>query len=1257
VPATPYYYRLHIRNEDDTDDLLVLSSKAGDPNTLLCEAPEGEGQTIDPIMGTLEVGSYTWQAIDRQDGENTYTITAAISNGDARNQLLSHKCIGRYSTDGTEWPELHTGYLNDLKLSDAKTYTFIVGDTDRRERDAVLFKTITTQFDKVSNIIGGPVEAETPVAWGGTPTRSWGPIIDYGPARMVVIANPSGLVNPTERVTLSLTSANLPPLYMGQMGAWSVQLPAGLKWSVPAEYIDKVARPYFEHDADGIYATDGSQQSQPWGSFPQLEAKLRRVSDSAIVRTFPIAQATKKASETLPIWPPGAPDYPIGDYSALVANSNDWLIVAWDVATMGAQPSVGTAFDVWVRPKVISKDNPIHLRGHPIDLHRLANTQEGIPDDAASAATAKAALGGLFYELRITDEWEYSKFTEMLKSSAGYAVRYNADGEQEFFVTRAAQPDEVDTVTPAKIIGDDRGEPQEVIFRVEEGSAIKGVDYTLLSFRLWSEKLDSESERPIDGVIADELTINGKRRDDAVKGSRIVKFDVPGMIMLQGGLIVFNQPLKLREWIIRSGEVIIDRAGWGWADGELEVLATTLGKVGDYLDIEAPHQVNAKVGQTPITQRGGTRKVQIVSRTEMPGTSKIKVKDAGNEAQDAPEAGDSGTGGNDPSGLPVPELSLAPSDDSPFTVATVTLENVDDFDSINADTELQYLVQTAAPAPTDEGAFFGPLASSTGDDEIDAPAILSGETIWVRGRAVSAGVRGEWSDWISITLGPDVDGEGDTLPPISLALAIDPATGELSAVASGVPEIVKVYFLAGAAGGAPPAFADVIATGATDTAAPFTAAALATMAEGETRTVGAVGEDALGNRTQLTAESITRAVNTGAGSGTPGNQPLTWHATPAVVVRNIGPDLFEPKAAIPSRRYLNTSHVSKWRDQVGNWRASPGVEFVRIYSLDRGVTWHDAGPFIPLDEVRFPLPGAFVALTELAVGNNVMMSWGLRGGDGDSVAKLGNIYSDATSSAAPPDSPVDDDDDDTDLPEGGGLGDIIADWTAHSPSYDGFTDGQSAPTFFEESGAENDATAIEGLAAGTYEVDALGAGHPAVRIGADGAGFLADIPTIGTCTWYFKLGNVTGGGSAGNSGPTDQNANLVDSHSGGGAGARFNISVRGDGLLAVAWNNSGGAEGANQTIGTHSVAGPGPHKVRVAWDKAHAQVLVYVDGALDLVVSSAGVAFDMLGVARVHIGNYPTGGSFAQGRVDFERIVVYNATHVGSVGDVVEAAL
>lgn len=1149
MTQTLLYYRLRVRNAADDSDVIVLSSKTGVANALLCEPPEGDGQTIDPIMGTLEVGAYTWQAIDRYEGGDTYTITSLIADADARNQLLSNKCIGEYSTDGSTWNPLHTGYLNDLKLSDAATYTLIVGDTDRRERDAVLFKTITETFDRVSNIIGGPVEADSPVAYQGTPTRAWGPIIDYGPARFQVIANPSGLVTPTNRVTLSLVGANLPPRYLGFQGVFNGKIPN------PAEYIDQFAYQYFEDDVEGLYKTDGTQQSQPWGSFPQLEVKLRRVSDAAIFRTFPIAQAAKKAS-ALPIPPATPPDYPIGDYKALVANSNDWLIVAWDTATMGSQPSVGTQFDAWVRPIVISEENPLHLRGHPVDLHIAANDDQGIAYDATSAAATKTALGDLFYELRIEpksgDGIPYADFTEMLKSSAGYAVRYNADNEQEFFPTRATQPAAVATVTTADLIGDDRGEPQDPIFRVSESSAVKGVDVKLKQFRLWNVNTDDPSDRPIDGVIAEDLTINGKRRDESVYGSKIITFEVPGMIMLSGGSALLNQPLALRDWIIAAGEVIIDRAGWGWQEGELEVLATVAGKVGEYLDLEAPHQVNAKVGQSPVGQRGGTRKVQIVARTELPGTSKLKVKDAGNIAQDPPSAPDDGGTAVDPNdGLPVPELSLAESADNPTTIATVTLDNITDFDDLNADTELQYLVQEATPASTDSGDNFGPLESSTGDDEIDAPAVLAGELLWVRGRATiqSAQLFGAWSDWISLRLGPDDDGSGGTLSPFDLELAVD-GDGVLSAAATSlVAAITKVYFVAGDDTGSTPSYADVLAGTADASGPPFTAATLATMTVGETRTVGAIGEDALGNRTTLVLATKTRIssgdIDPGNSSGTPGNQLLTWHTTPAVVVRNVGPDLFEPEAAIASRRYLNTAAVGAMRPQLANWLASGDVELHFIYSLDAGATWNEAGPFAELNAPKFPAVGEYLPLNEGAVGTNILFSWGLKGGSGTDVVRVGNIYSDSVSSDEPPDSPSDD----TDAPQGGPLGNVLLDLNAFTLLELETVEDAELTTWPDDSGNGNDAIAhlLSGSTKPIFKAAGIGGGKPCVRFRGSSDSMRFPIPSQTEFTIYFVFDNIAKSGSVG-SGAYPNGSALIQ-NSVGSSSASFGVAMKLNGKI------------------------------------------------------------------------------------------------------------
>jgi hypothetical protein len=465
-------------------------------------------------------------------------------------------------------------------------------------------------------------------------------------------------------------------------------------------------------------------------------------------------------------------------------------------------------------------------------------------------------------------------------------------------------------------------------------------------------------------------------------------------------------------------------------------LATVPGQVGDYIDLEAPHQVNSKTDQSPVTQRGGTRKVQIVARTEMPGTSKLKVRDAGNLAQTAPEAGDSGTPLDPCFGLPTTSLSLAESVDNPYTIATVTLDDIADYEEVGADVELQYLVQEATPASTDEGDTFGPLLSSTGEDEIDAPAVLAGQTIWVRGRPFisSTGQLCSWSTWISLTLGPDDEGEGGELPAFTLALSID-VDGVLSAEAtSTVAEITSVYFLAGAVGGAAPAYADVLLETPDASGPPFTAASLATMEEGETRTVGAIGEDDLGNRTVLVLASITRAVNTGSGAGTPGNWSHAF-VTEAGGTYVLGEhdDAAEPLEAGLYRRVLLPGSYLRGQatvDVAGALTAYLDVE----YSLDDGSTWEPdpIGIRVPLKFAKHAV--GFATLVPDDAEGDVLLRAVVAGGNATAVPEIRNFIIESIAGGTPP--PLDGEDEPVDpetpgdYPEGGPLGTIIHRWHA-----------------------------------------------------------------------------------------------------------------------------------------------------------------------------------------------------------------------------------
>ena len=162
MPKTTLHYRLRVRNRDDDADVVILSSRPTDPNCLLIAPPQADGQRIDWAKGTQEIGVVVWRAADREDGENDRTITSVLSDSFARNQLLSNRCVGEYSRDSGTWTAFHTGFLNSIELEDPLTYALTVGDTDRREQDAEVFKFLTPTFSRGSYLIGGPIPAITP---------------------------------------------------------------------------------------------------------------------------------------------------------------------------------------------------------------------------------------------------------------------------------------------------------------------------------------------------------------------------------------------------------------------------------------------------------------------------------------------------------------------------------------------------------------------------------------------------------------------------------------------------------------------------------------------------------------------------------------------------------------------------------------------------------------------------------------------------------------------------------------------------------------------------------------------------------------------------------------------------------------------------------------------------------------------------------------------------------------------------------------
>ena len=286
------------------------------------------------------------------------------------------------------------------------------------------------------------------------------------------------------------------------------------------------------------------------------------------------------------------------------------------------------------------------------------------------------------------------------------------------------------------------------------------------------------------------------------------------------------------------------------------------------------------------------------------------------------------------------------------------------------------------------------------------------------------------------------------------------------------------------------------------------------------------------------------ALDPGIPTGEPANQALTWHTTPAVVVRNVGAALVEPEAARPSRRYLNTTFVGAMRAQLANWYAAPNVQFHFIYSLDSGTSWNEAGPFAELDLVKFPKVGDAAVLADDSIGANVLFSWGLKGGDGTQTVKVGNIYSQGTSSETQPDPPSD-----SGAPQGGPLGNLLLDLNAFTLLDNGVVDGATVDTWNDDSGNGNHAVSYASGREGKFKTAGIDGGKPSVRFTlADSSTMRFPIPSSNAFTLYFVLDNIVIHASTPNGNYTGAAALITNSV--GSSSASFGTAMRPDGRIS-----------------------------------------------------------------------------------------------------------
>jgi hypothetical protein len=688
VPNTQRYYRLRIRAADDLSDALVLTSVPGGTNPYLVKPFRGDGRDFDPLDGTVNTGSYSVEVIDAVTGATTRVVTAALADANARQQLLSRKAYGETSTDGAAWSPLFGGYVNSVRLTSALKYEIAIGETRRVSNDRDIFKSTVLKrafdgtpstfsvFDKTTCIFGGPIR-------GG-----WLWVRDLGGWRFKVNATSAS----PKYVQLKLTRAFDPR--KPELGTFSTLS------SAIVDYMCGVAKSYYRDSPTWRSATIR-------GWFPGILYRVQTVTGTLVGNFTPLSEPVHPDKATPP------------DIFTRTGEASIW--VAWT----GTLPSVGDQYDVYMYPTDVSKDNPLHIFEHPVDLRQKIWDESGMAYDSSVLAAVRSAIGDdLRVALRITESPGKQKdFESLLNGLFGMGTRSNGSGAEVLFNHRIKLSTSPGSTIVVNDLRDYGGSP----FELEESTVVNRV--TIKQRRLVQRTITDEPTADSIVPVEQAITINNSDADTTAYGDKEIVYDLPGQILT----ISAQQEFDLEKYTLGVAREIFDRWGRGAIGGDLHCLPTVTVDVGQEVLVNIPQLPNAVIGATPVSQRGGNRIVQVVRRTETPSGPDLRVLDSGTTAQ--------------PGTLPTFTFVANPSDG--FHFADLVITNAAALAAAGYQVRIEIATGSGAPTTATLLCTVDPASVTS----LTIPAHDAGTKVWIRMRSEKEGYRpSAWTAFSSVTL-------------------------------------------------------------------------------------------------------------------------------------------------------------------------------------------------------------------------------------------------------------------------------------------------------------------------------------------------------------------------------------------------------------------------------------------------------------------------------------------------------------------------
>lgn len=627
-------YKLVIRNADNSADELTFTTIASLANAYTLDAPKGDGQSFDPILGTYVIGSYTYSLIDAGvvAGDPTGgAVSGYMADAVGRYKLISRVAIVSFSLDlGTTWETYLAGFVNRIRKQGALVYEFTIGDAQRVEKAVTLFKTKTTTFDKMSCLLGGPVI-------GG-----FGPIRDYGSWTMKMKA-----AYASKAVQFHFVSG-----FVRRSSAMLfMNFPTGGYVHVENDYtnyeeakVNALADPYRVGSPDFKAAGIGFK-------YPRLEAVVTDMNDVEIGGAghgrFQVLNGRDPAYVVGGGWS-------AGNMHAILSGGDlclDWAASGTNSNTGFAYPTIPTLHalvKIAVYALDVTETTPVHVAGHPVAIAALALSGEcGLAVDSASVTAATIAIGeSIQVALRPTKSISCDAFVTSLCAMFGFSIKQK-DGKRFFYATRLRSSN-VPTLTCTP---DDLYDASAVVFDQDEKTIINKVTISLEHYDLYApEKFGKDDKaRPIDELITTPRTVS--IRPPATDAAELVTHEQ--VYALQGEIFAVSAPFLLlgHTFAALSGNPveldstdfalamangagsILDRRQRGKLVGELRCIRGAPGgleaaELADEIYVEIPWQQN-KNGI------GGNRIVQITKRTENASGPIFAVEDSGTTDQPA----------------------------------------------------------------------------------------------------------------------------------------------------------------------------------------------------------------------------------------------------------------------------------------------------------------------------------------------------------------------------------------------------------------------------------------------------------------------------------------------------------------------------------------------------------------------------------------------------------------------------------------------